>query len=84
MKNIYVTGNPAIDAMKTTSRKEYTLPDLEWAKNSRLILIIAHCLKNLGKPMKNIFRVIRRVMDEHSDVRSFREEQSCWRKCKAE
>lgn len=70
MKNIYVTGNLAINAMKTTSRKEYTLPDLEWVKNSRLILITTHFLKNLGEPMKNMFRAIPRVMDEHPDVKA--------------
>lgn len=69
-ETIYVTGNTAIDALKTTVRNEYTHPELEWAKDSRLILITAHRRENLGEPMKNMFRAIRRVMDEHSDVKA--------------
>lgn len=69
-ETIYVTGNTAIDALKTTVRDEYTHPELEWAKDSRLILITAHRRENLGEPMKNMFRAIRRVMDEHSDVKA--------------
>lgn len=69
-ETIYVTGNTAIDALKTTVRKEYTHPELEWAKDSRLILITAHRRENLGEPMKNMFRAIRRVMDEHPDVKA--------------
>ena len=61
-ETIYVTGNTAIDALKTTVRDEYTHPELEWAKDSRLILITAHRRENLGEPMKNMFRAIRRVI----------------------
>ena len=67
---IYVTGNPAIDALKTTVRDDYTHPELEWAAGSRLILITAHRRENLGEPMHHMFRAIRRVMDEHPDVRA--------------
>ena len=67
---VYVTGNTAIDALKTTVREEYTHPQLEWAKGSRLILITAHRRENLGEPMKSMFRAIRRVMDEHPDVKA--------------
>lgn len=69
-KNIYVTGNTAIDALKTTVCKNYTHPELEWAGNSRLIMITAHRRENLGEPMKNMFRAIRRVMNEHLDVKA--------------
>lgn len=69
-ETIYVTGNTAIDALKTTVREDYTHPELEWAKGSRLIMITAHRRENLGKPMKNMFRAIRRVMDEHPDVKA--------------
>ena len=69
-ETIYVTGNTAIDALKTTVRADYTHPELEWAKGSRLILITAHRRENVGEPMKNMFRAIRRVMDEHSDVKA--------------
>jgi len=68
--SIYVTGNTAIDALKTTVRDDYTHPEIEWAKNSRLIMITAHRRENLGEPMRNMFRAIRRVMDEHPDVKA--------------
>lgn len=67
---IYVTGNTAIDALKTTVKDGYTHPELEWAKDSRLIMITAHRRENLGEPMCHMFRAIRRVMDEHPDVKA--------------
>ncbi len=70
LDTIYVTGNTAIDALKTTVREEYSHPELEWASGSRLILITAHRRENLGQPMENMFRAIRRVMDEHADVKA--------------
>lgn len=69
-ETIYVTGNTAIDALKTTVRTDYTHPELDWAKDSRLIMITAHRRENLGEHMKNMFRAIRRVMDEHPDVKA--------------
>ena len=69
-ESIYVTGNTAIDALKTTVREQYAHPELEWAAGSRLILITAHRRENLGVPMKHMFRAIRRVMDEHEDVKA--------------
>ena len=68
--SIYVTGNTAIDALKTTVRENYTHPELEWAKDSRLIMITAHRRENLGEPMRHMFKAIRRVMDEHPDVKA--------------
>ena len=68
--SIYVTGNTAIDALKTTVRADYSHPELDWAKGSRLIMITAHRRENLGQPMHNMFRAIRRVMDEHPDVKA--------------
>lgn len=68
--SIYVTGNTAIDALKTTVLKEYSHPELEWAANSRLIVITAHRRENLGEPMHNMFRAIRRIMDEYPDVKA--------------
>ena len=67
---IYVTGNTAIDALKTTVRTDYTHPELTWAAGKRLILITAHRRENLGEPMRHMFRAIRRVLDEHDDVRA--------------
>ena len=69
-ETIYVTGNTAIDALKTTVREDYAHPELEWAKDSRLIMITAHRRENLGQPMKNMFRAIRRCLDEHPDVKA--------------
>lgn len=69
-ETIYVTGNTAIDALRTTVREDYSHPELEWAKGSRLIMITAHRRENLGEPMRHMFRAIRRVMDEHPDVKA--------------
>ena len=67
----YVTGNTAIDELKTTVREDYSQPELEWAKDSRLIMITAHRRENLGEPMHHMFRAIRRVMEEHPDVKAY-------------
>lgn len=69
-RSIYVTGNTVIDALKTTVRQDYMNPELEWANGSRLILITAHRRENLGNPMRNMFRAIKRVMDEHDDIKA--------------
>lgn len=69
-ETIYVTGNTAIDALKTTVRADYSHPELDWAADSRLIIITAHRRENLGAPMHNMFRAIRRIMDEHPDVKA--------------
>ncbi len=68
--SIYITGNTAIDALKTTVRDSYTHPELDWARGSKLIMITAHRRENQGEPMHNMFRAIRRVMDEHPDVKA--------------
>ena len=67
---IYVTGNTGIDALKTTVRSDYQHDELTWAKGSRLIMITAHRRENLGAPMYNMFRAIRRVMHEHPDIKA--------------
>ena len=69
-ETIYVTGSTAIDALKTTVREDYTHPELEWAADSKLIMITAHRRENLGEPMKNMFRAIKRVMDEHPGLKA--------------
>lgn len=69
-ESIYVTGNTAIDALKTTVKSEYSHPELDWAADSKLIVITAHRRENLGVPMHNMFRAIRRIMDEHPDVKA--------------
>ena len=68
-ETIFVTGNTAIDALKTTVRADYQNPELEWAKGSRLILLTAHRRENLGEPMRAIFRAVRRIADELPDIK---------------
>ncbi len=68
-ESIFVTGNTVIDALKTTVRKDYRHPALDWAAGSRLILLTAHRRENLGAPMHAMFRAIRRVTEEHPDVK---------------
>ena len=67
---IYITGNTAIDALKTTVRDGYNHPELDWASDSRLIMITAHRRENLGEPMHHMFRAIRRIIDEHPDIKA--------------
>ena len=66
---IYVTGNTAIDAMSTTVDENYTHPELEWLQGDKMILLTAHRRENLGEPMRNIFRGIRRVLDEVDGIK---------------
>ena len=68
-ESIYVTGNTAIDALKTTVREDYTHPELEWAKDSRLIILTAHRRENLGEPLYQMFRAIKRIVDKYDDVK---------------
>lgn len=70
INTIYVTGNTAIDALKTTVRNDYSHEQLNWSADSRLILITAHRRENLGEPMKNMFRAIKRIVDEHPDIKA--------------
>lgn len=67
---IFVTGNTAIDALKTTVRDDYTHKQLNWASDSRLVMITAHRRENLGEPMRNMFNAIKRIVDEYPDVKA--------------
>ncbi|CEN84182.1 UDP-N-acetylglucosamine 2-epimerase [[Clostridium] sordellii] len=67
-KDIYITGNTAIDALKTTIKKDYSNPLLDKIESDRIIMLTAHRRENLGEPMKNMFRAIKRITDEFSDV----------------
>ena len=67
---IYITGNTAIDALTTTVRDDYTHKHLEWASDSRLIMITAHRRENLGEPMRNMFRAIKRIINETADIKA--------------
>ena len=69
-ESIFITGNTAIDALKTTVRDDYRHEQLDWAKDGRLIMITAHRRENLGEPMHHMFRAIRRIADENPDVRA--------------
>lgn len=68
--SIYITGNTVIDAMKHTVSDGYTHSELDWVGEDRLIFITAHRRENLGQPMHNMFRAIRRVLDEHPDCKA--------------
>lgn len=67
---IHVTGNTAIDALKTTVRDDYDHDQLDWASDSRLIMITAHRRENLGEPMRNMFKAIKKIMDEHPNIKA--------------
>lgn len=67
-ENIFITGNTAIDALQTTVKKEYDHEVLRKVGNDRLILLTAHRRENLGEPMRNMFRAIKRIVDEHEDI----------------
>ncbi len=67
---IFVTGNTAIDALKTTVKEDYTHEHLEWASDSKLIMITAHRRENLGEPMRNMFKAIKRIIDEKPDIKA--------------
>nr|WP_319801614.1 UDP-N-acetylglucosamine 2-epimerase (non-hydrolyzing) [Bhargavaea beijingensis] len=69
-EDIYVTGNTAIDALKTTVQEDYHHEQLEWASDSRLIMITAHRRENLGEPMRSMFYAIKRIIDEHPDIKA--------------
>lgn len=67
--SIFVTGNTAIDALKTTVRQDYHDEHLTWASGSRLIMLTAHRRESLGMPMESMFRAIRRIVEENLDVK---------------
>ena len=69
-KDIFVTGNTAIDALRTTISDQYNHPLFDWISNSKLIMITAHRRENLGQPMKNMFQAIKRILDEHEDIKA--------------
>lgn len=65
---IFITGNTAIDALKTTVKSQYSHPVLERLGEDRLVLMTAHRRENTGKPMENMFNAIRRLVEKHDDV----------------
>jgi UDP-N-acetylglucosamine 2-epimerase (non-hydrolysing) len=67
-KDIFVTGNTAIDALKTTVKNNYDHPIFEKLGNDRLVLMTAHRRENTGEPMENMFRAISRLVEKHDDI----------------
>ena len=65
---IFITGNTAIDALKTTVKEDYSHPVLEKLGDDRLILMTAHRRENTGEPMENMFRAIRRLVEKHDEI----------------
>ncbi|TAH65427.1 MAG: UDP-N-acetylglucosamine 2-epimerase (non-hydrolyzing) [Anaerolineaceae bacterium] len=68
-ETIFVTGNTAIDALKTTVKEDYNNEHLDWAADSRLILLTAHRRENLGEPLHQMFRAILRITTEMEDIK---------------
>ncbi|MDN3425683.1 UDP-N-acetylglucosamine 2-epimerase (non-hydrolyzing) [Microbacterium sp. APC 3898] len=68
--SIFVTGNTAVDALKTTVTEDYSHDQLDWAADSKLIMITAHRRENLGEPMRNMFKAIKRIIEEHPDIKA--------------
>ncbi len=68
-KDIFVTGNTVIDALKTTVDYSFTDENIEWAKDSRLILLTSHRRENIGENMKHIFEAVDVIVDEYPDVK---------------
>lgn len=66
---IYVTGNTAIDALRTTIYNDYTHEQLLWAQDSRLIMLTAHRRENMGSALGQMFQAVRRIVEEHSDIK---------------
>ena len=69
-ETIYVTGNTVIDAMKYTVREDYSHPELDWVENKKLIFITAHRREIIGEPMRQMFRAIKRALEEHQDCKA--------------
>ena len=67
---VFITGNTVIDAMHHTVKDDYSHPELDWVGDAKLIFITAHRRENLGEPMHQMFRAIRRVLDEHPECKA--------------
>jgi len=67
--SIIVTGNTAIDALQTTVREDYEHEIIDWVGDSRMIMLTAHRRENLGEPMRNMFRAIKRIIEKYDDIK---------------
>ncbi len=68
-ERIFVTGNTGIDALRTTVSAEYSHPELEWAKGSRLLILTVHRRESIGEPMRSVFRAVRRAVEAYPDLK---------------
>ena len=68
-ETIIVTGNTAIDALQTTVRDDYEHEIIDWVGDSRMIMLTAHRRENLGEPMRNMFRAIKRIIEKYDDIK---------------
>lgn len=68
-EKVFVTGNTVIDALRSTVVSDYSNEILDWAGDSKLLLMTAHRRENIGEPMENMFHAIRRIVDEDSNVK---------------
>lgn len=68
-ETIIVTGNTAIDALQTTVREDYEHEIIDWVGDSRMIMLTAHRRENLGEPMRNMFRAIKRIIEKYDDIK---------------
>jgi len=68
LESIVVTGNTAIDAMKTTIHNNYQSAIIEKHRDKRIILLTAHRRENIGEPMAHIFKAIRDIVELYEDV----------------
>lgn len=66
--SIVVTGNTAIDALKTTVDESYSSQILDELGEKRLVLMTAHRRENLGANMEQMFRAIKRLVETHDDI----------------
>ena len=67
--NVFITGNTAIDALNTTVNSDYSHEVLDWVGDDKMILLTAHRRENLGEPMENMFKAIKRITEENSDIK---------------
>ena len=67
--SIIVTGNTAIDALQTTVREDYEHEIIDWVGEDRMIMLTAHRRENLGEPMHNMFRAIKRIIEKYEDIK---------------
>ncbi|BCN89025.1 UDP-N-acetylglucosamine 2-epimerase (non-hydrolyzing) [Staphylococcus argenteus] len=67
-ESVVVTGNTAIDAMKYTVDEDYKSNIIDQYRDKKFILMTAHRRENIGKPMENIFKAVKRLVDENTDL----------------